>query len=90
MSDRIMGPHDGPLQPNVATSLPSKTQPPRHLNAAHWGELVDGSGITPALAAANFRSFGPGFASPEAERLTLLAEAFAHLNPQPGHSYQAA
>lgn len=89
MSARIMGPDGGALQPDVATSLPSKTQPPRHLSAAHWAELLDGSGITPALAAANFRSFGPGFASPEAERLTLLAEAFAQLNPQPGHSYQA-
>jgi hypothetical protein len=50
---------------------------------------VEQSGIDPGLAALNFRSFGPGYASPEAERLTLLAEAFAQLNPQPGHSYQA-
>lgn len=89
MTPRIIGPHSGSKQPTVAPSLATKTQPPRHLNAVHWAELVDGSGITPAIAAANFKTFGgAGFADPEAERQVLLAEAFALLNPQPGHSYQ--
>jgi hypothetical protein len=89
MSARIVGGNGAPRQHPVATSLASKTQSPRHISPTHWAELLDGSGITPALAAANFRSFGPGFADPEAERQALLAEAFAQLNPQPGHSYQA-
>lgn len=89
MSARIMGPDGGAWQLPVAPSLKSKTAAPRHLSASHWAELVDGSGIAPAVAAANFRTFGDGFADPEAERLVLLAEAFAQLNPQPGHSYQA-
>ncbi len=85
----MIGPIGGPVQPTVAPSLQAKTQCPRHLNAAHWAELVEKSGITPALAAANFRTFGgAGFADPEAERQALLAEAFAQLNPQAGHSYQ--
>ena len=62
---------------------------PRHIAAQHWRELVEESGIAPSVAAANFRTFGDGFADPEAERLLLLAEAFAQLNPQAGHSYQA-
>lgn len=84
----MIGPLSGPTQPTVAPIVASKTQPPRHLSASHWAELVDGSGIAPAVAAANFRTFGPGFANPEAERQALLAEKFAQLNPQPGHSYQ--
>jgi len=82
MSARIMGPNEGALQPDVAPSLPSKTQPPRHLSAAHWAELVDGSGITPAIAAVNFRTFGgPGFADPEAERQVLLRPEFEQQRP---------
>jgi hypothetical protein len=50
-------------------------------------ELTEGSGISPAIAAANFRTFGDGFADPEAERRALLAEKYAALNPQPGHSF---
>jgi hypothetical protein len=50
---------------------------------------VEQSGISPAIAAANFRSFGAGYADSEREMLALLAEAFGRLNPQPGHSYQA-
>jgi hypothetical protein len=89
MTPRSIGPIGGPKQPTVATSLATKTQRPRHLSASHWAELVEKSGITPALAAANFKSFGEApFADPEAERQALLAEAFALLNPQPGHSYQ--
>ena len=89
MSPVIVGAIGAPRQHPVAPILSSPAQPPRHLSTAHWGELVDGSGITPALATANFRTFGgAGFADPEAERQALLAEAFALLNPQPGHSYQ--
>jgi hypothetical protein len=84
-----MGGNGRGQQPLAHTSLRSKTAAPRHLSAAHWGELVDGSGIAPSVAAANFCTFGDGFADAEAERLVLLAEAFAQLNPQPGHSYQA-
>lgn len=74
-----------PASPIVA----SKTQRPRHLNAAHWAELVDGSAITPALAAANFRTFGAApFVDPERERQVLLAVKLAEGNQQPGHSYQ--
>ena len=88
MSDRIMAPKGGQQQP-AATILSSQAQYPRHISPIHWAEFVDESGITPALAAANFRTFGEApYADPEAERLTLLAEAFAQLNPQPGHSYQ--
>ena len=85
MSSTIVAPKGRPAQPdsNILGA------PPRHIAAHHWAELVEQSGISPALAAANFRSFGPGFADPEAERLALLAEKFAQLNPQPGHSYQA-
>jgi hypothetical protein len=84
-----MGPLGGGQQVIAATSLPSQTQSPRHLNAAHWAELTEESGITPALACANFRTFGgAGFADPENERQVLLAEAFALGNQQPGHSYQ--
>jgi hypothetical protein len=89
MSERIMAPSGGPQQEIAATILPTETQPPRHISPSHWAELTEKSGITPAIAAANFRTFGgAGFADPEAERLALLAEAFALLNPQPGHSYQ--
>jgi hypothetical protein len=89
MTPRSIGPHSGSKQPTVAPSLATKTQPPRHLNAAHWAELTEESGITPALAASNFRTFGEApYADPEAELQVLLAEAFALLNPQPGHSYQ--
>ena len=84
-----MGPLGGGQQVIAATSLPSQTQSPRHLNAVHWAELTEESGITPALACANFRTFGgAGFADPENERQVLLAEAFALGNQQPGHSYQ--
>ena len=84
-----MAPDGGQQQPFAATILSSQTQSPRHINAAHWGELTEESGITPAIASSNFRSFGgAGFADPESERQVLLYEAFALLNPQPGHSYQ--
>jgi hypothetical protein len=84
-----MGPLGGGQQVIAVTSLPNQTQSPRHLNAAHWAELTEESGITPALACANFRTFGgAGFADPENERQVLLAEAFALGNQQPGHSYQ--
>jgi len=82
-----MGPDGGAWQLPVAPSLRSKTAAPRHISTAHWAELVDGSGIAPAVAALNFRTFGDGFADPERERNALLAEAIAQLNPQPGHSY---
>lgn len=70
------------------SATPNLANPPRHLSAKHWAELVVKSGISPGVAALNFRTFGAGFADPEAERQTLLAKAFALLNPQPGHSYQ--
>lgn len=89
MSALIMAPDGGQQQPVAATILSSQTQSPRHINAAHWGELTEKSGITPAIAASNFRTFGgAGFADPENERQVLLAEAFALGNQQPGHSYQ--
>lgn len=89
MSAPIMAPDGGQQQPVAATILSSQTQSPRHLSPSHWAELTEESGITPALAASNFRTFGgAGFADPENERQVLLAEAFALLNPQPGHSYQ--
>ena len=82
-----MGPYGGPQQAIAETILPSQTQSPRHLSPSHWGELVDGSGIAPDVAALNFRSFGAGFADAEREREALLYEAKALLNPQPGHSF---
>lgn len=89
MSAQMIGGTGAPRQHPVAPSLATKTQAPRHLSPSHWAELVDGSGITPAIAAANFRTFGgAGFADPEAERQALLAEAIAQLSPQAGHSYQ--
>ncbi|MCP9905543.1 DUF3854 domain-containing protein [Cyanobium sp. BA5m-21] len=89
MSERIMAPSGGPQQEIAATILSTKTQPPRHLSPSHWAELTEESGITPAIASSNFRSFGgAGFADPENERQVLLAEAFALGNQQPGHSYQ--
>ena len=82
MSERIMAPSGGPQQEIAVTILSTETQPPRHLNAGHWAELTEESGITPAIAAANFRTFGaPPYVDPERERLTLLAERFA-LQPQ--------
>lgn len=81
-----MGGNGRGQQPLAHTSLGSKTAAPRHLSAAHWAELVDGSGIAPAVAAANFRTFGHGFADPEQERLALLRPALEQLNPQPGFS----
>lgn len=84
------GPQRGHQQVIAASILDNKTQVPRHLSPTHWGELVEESGITPAIAAANFRSFGAlPFADPENERQTLLAKRFTQLNPQPGHSFQA-
>ena len=87
MYARIMAPDGGRQQAIAATILPSQTQCPRHLDTAHWAELVDGSGIAPDIAALNFRSFGDGFADAEREREALLYEAKALLNPQPGHSF---
>lgn len=90
MSAQIMPPNGGQQQAIAEIILSSQTQCPRHLSASHWAELTEESGITPAIAAANFRTFGPPpYADPERERLALLAERFAQLNPQPGHSYQA-
>lgn len=90
MSATIMPPDGGQQQPIAATILPSQTQCPRHISPTHWAELTEESGITPAVAAANFRSFGaPPYTDPERELQALLAERFAQLNPQPGHSYQA-
>lgn len=84
------GPLEGQQQVIAASILLNKTQAPRHLSPTHWGELVEESGITPAIAAANFRSFGAlPFADPENERQALLAKRFSQLNPQPGHSFQA-
>jgi hypothetical protein len=37
----------------IPASVP---QPPQHIDEKHWRELVEGSAIHPALAAANFRS----------------------------------
>jgi hypothetical protein len=83
MSRTIVAPKGQPAQP--ASHI--LAAPPRHIAREHWAELVEQSGISPALAAANFRSFGANEA--ERERQALLAERFAQLNPQPGHSFQA-
>ena len=76
----------GAQQAFVAPSLGSKNQPPRHISAQHWQELVVGSAIDPEIAALNFRSFGPGFADAAREREILLHEAKAQEN-QPGHAF---
>ena len=81
-----MGLAGGPKQPCVVASLKTEALPPRHIAGHHWQELVEGSAIAPDLAALNFRSFGPGFASAEHERLELLRHRLELLNPQPGHS----
>ena len=65
MSAHIMGPYGWPQQAIAETILPSQTQSPRHISPIHWGELVDGSGIAPDIAALNFKSFGDGFADAE-------------------------
>ena len=81
-----MGLAGGPKQPTVVASLKTEVLPPRHIAGQHWEELL-ASAIAPAVAALNFRSFGDGCStSVDAERLALLAPAFALLNPQPGHS----
>jgi hypothetical protein len=74
-------------QPAAASILETAALPPRHIAHHHWAELVEGSAISPAVAALNFRSFGEGYRDPERERNALLAEAIAQLNPQPGHSF---
>jgi hypothetical protein len=76
-----------PCPTTLRTSAVNDGSCPRHIALQHWLELTEGSGISPAIAAANFRSFGDGFADPEAERRALLAEKYAALNPQPGHSF---
>ena len=59
---------------------------PAGLAPSHWHELQD-SAISAAVAALNFRSFGPGCRiSSDAERLTLLLPALEQLNPQAGFS----
>lgn len=60
---------------------------PASLMPSHWAELVEGSGIAPAVAALNFRSFGKGYRDPERERQALLSEALAQIEGQPGHTY---
>lgn len=59
---------------------------PAGLAPSHWQELQD-SAISAAVAALNFRSFGPGCRiSSEQERLALLRPALEQLNPQAGFS----
>lgn len=59
---------------------------PAGLAPSHWQELQE-SAISAAVAALNFRTFGPGCRiSSEQERLALLRPAFEQLNPQAGHS----
>ena len=40
----------------IATTMPIVCPPPGHIEVKHWEELTIGSGITPEIAAANFRS----------------------------------
>lgn len=61
-------------QPSTSNHILSG--PPRHITPQHWRELTEGSGISPAMAAANFRSFGPDTeAHWELERAELVAVA---------------
>lgn len=82
-------------QPSASSQILSG--PPRHITPQHWLELTEGSGISPAMAAANFRSFGPDTGSHwELERADLVAHARlqiqtesmannGHPQAQPGH-----
>lgn len=80
-----MGPNADDRQHPLDQILESLAAP-AGLAPSHWRELQD-SAISAAVAALNFRSFGPGCRiSSDAERLALLRPALEQLNPQPGFS----